>query len=200
MELGAQLPANENTALQVAGMKSQLLASATYGLSSRERISAQWTHSRYASQHGLDLGRADRWQFDYVRRITTGQPEIEAGAYLGGYRFRADIGANADARDRLRRLSGDTLSPLLPDSYLFQGLQVAINARHRHGFQRALVPYAAFDFNHVSGRGVGYGVALGLSGQVLGADQLSFGVQFDKGGEGEAGRSNALFLEYQLYF
>lgn len=200
LEMGAQLPANENTALQVAGMKNQLLASATYGLSSRERISAQWAHSRYATQHGLDLGRADRWQLDYVHRLSTGRPEIEAGAYLGGYRFRADVGVNADARDRLRRLTADGLSPLLPDSFLFKGVQVSINARHRYGFHRALVPYAAFDLNHVSGRGLGYGVVLGVSGQVLNADQFTLGVQFDKGGEGEAGRSTALFLEYQLFF
>ena len=200
LELGAHLPASENTALQVAGMKNHLLASARYALSGRERLSAQWGHSRYATQHGLALGRADRWQVDYVHRLTHGQPEIDAGVYIGGYRFRADVGSNGTDRARLNALLDDGLSPLLPDSFLFQGLQLAINARHRHGFQRALVPYAAFDLNHVSGRGVGYGVTLGVSGRVLGADQLTLGVQFDKGGEGEAGRSDALFLEYQLFF
>ncbi|MCB1938338.1 MAG: tetratricopeptide repeat protein [Rhodocyclaceae bacterium] len=200
VEIGAQLPATESSALRVAGMKDQLLASATYGLSSRERVSAQWAHSRYASQHGLALGRADRWQLDYVHRLTTGAPEVEAGVYLGGYRFRADVGSEAAARAHLDALLPDGLGPLLPDSYLFQGLRVEVNARQRHGVQRALVPYAALDLNHVTGRGAGYGVTLGIGGAVFGADQLDVGVQFEQGGEGEAGRSDAVFLNYQLFF
>ncbi|TVO51407.1 tetratricopeptide repeat protein [Denitromonas halophila] len=200
LEAGTQLPANESAALRVAGMKDELLASAAYGLSSRERIAAQWAHSRYSSQHGLALGRADRWQLDYTHRLTRGRPEIEAGVYVGGYRFRADIGNDTGDRAALASILPGGLAPLLPDSYQFRGARMTVNNRQRHGLQRALVPYATLDLNHVSGRGYGYGVEFGLSGRVFGADQLLLGVQHDKGGEGETGRSSTLFLDYQLFF
>ena len=200
LDAGVALPANESAALRAAGMKDEVLASAAYGLSSRERIAAQWAHSRYSTQHGLGLGRADRWQLDYTHRLTRGRPEIEAGVYVGGYRFRADIGDNADDRAALASILPGGLAPLLPDSYLFRGARVTVNNRQRHGLQRALVPYATLDLNHVSGRGYGYGVELGLSGRLFGADQFLIGVQHDKGGEGDAGRSSALFLDYQLFF
>lgn len=200
LDAGVALPANESAALRSAGMKDEVLASAAYGLSSRERIAAQWAHSRYSTQHGLGLGRADRWQLDYTHRLTRGRPEIEAGVYVGGYRFRADVGEDAGDRAALASILPGGLGPLLPDSYLFRGARLTANARQRHGLQRALVPYATVDFNHVSGRGYGYGVELGLSGRLFGADQFLVGVQHDKGGEGDAGRSSALFLDYQLFF
>ncbi|KAA3649723.1 MAG: hypothetical protein DWQ11_18195 [Proteobacteria bacterium] len=200
LDLGTQLAATESSALRAAGMKDELLASAAYGLSSRERLALQWAHSRYSSQHGLALGRADRWQLDYSYRLTRGRPELEAGVYAGGYRFRADVGGDAGDRAALASILPGGLAPLLPDSYLFRGARLTVNARQRHGLQRALVPYATLDLNHVSGRGYGYGVELGLSGRVLGADQLLLGLQHDKGGEGDAGRSSALFLDYQLFF
>lgn len=200
LDAGLALPANESAALRAVGMKDALLASAAYGLSARERIAAQWAHSRYSTQHGLGLGRADRWQLDYTHRLTRGRPEIEAGVYVGGYRFRADVGEDAGDRAALASILPGGLAPLLPDSYLFRGTRLTVNARQRHGLQRALAPYATLDLNHVTGRGYGYGVELGVSGRVLGADQLLLGLQHDKGGEGDAGRSSALFLDYQLFF
>ncbi|WP_323001538.1 tetratricopeptide repeat protein [Denitromonas sp.] len=200
LDAGIALPTNESAALRAAGMKDEVLASAAYGLSSRERIAAQWAHSRYSTQHGLGLGRADRWQLDYTHRLTRGRPEIEAGVYVGGYRFRADVGDDAGDRAALASILPGGLAPLLPDSYLFRGARLTVNARQRHGLQRALVPYATLDLNHVTGRGYGYGVEFGLSGRLFGADQFLVGVQHDKGGEGDAGRSSALFLDYQLFF
>jgi hypothetical protein len=198
--LGFGLPAEESTALRIAGMKDELQAELAYQLTGRDRIGLSMAHGRYASQQGLALGRADQWQLDFSHRLSTGQPEWTLGAYLGGFRFRPQVGADAGQRAALARLVGEDIEAALPDSYLIRGLSLSLNERLRSEPGGLPAPYARLDVNQASGRGTGYGLALGLSGSLTASGQWVLGAQADQGGQGEAGRTERFFFDYHHFF
>lgn len=92
----------------------------------------------------------------------------------------------------------------LPENFQFYGLQAAFNMRFEEDYTRAVRPYAMVSASRHSRLGAGYGLRLGLAGNVLGPDHLSLSWGMDKSGADSASSANGLTrnlsLSYRLHF
>ena len=72
--------------------------------------------------------------------------------------------------------------------------------RQEQEYTRKLRPYAAVSRTWHSRYGAGYGLRVGLAGNVLGPDHLTMGWRLEKSGIRTEGPSRELQISYRLHF
>lgn len=201
--LGFDQPAQENSALRIAGVKDGIGLGLQWRATRDTRLGLSLDRFRYRTQGGVDLGRAQQWQVTLTHALRSELPDLEGSIYLSGYNFTPDGNATAPALVALAPLfAGGNADPALlrPDDYRLWGARLSSNMRLSADDSRGLRPYGALGVNDNSTTGAGYEVEIGLAGSVLGGDHLALGLRQDKGGAGEANRNREFYLDYRLTF
>jgi len=207
LALGTQQPANESTALRVAGMKDRAAVSLSYQPERNVRVGVGYAMEEFSTQTGEDVGDAKTWQLEAAYALRTEPRDLEASVFWEDHRFSRR--ANSSIFDaRLNRLlpAGMASSAelgadfFLPDDFRFYGMRLSTDTRFEREYTRAWRPFATVARTWHSDLGAGYDAAVGIAGSVFGADHLSFGWKLSKGGSTTGGLIREIGLTYRIHY
>ncbi len=205
-EIGVRLPSEESLALRVAGMKSRAAASLRYQATRQDQFSLTHTGERYELQTGMEVGNGRHSTLQYTHTYRQDAPSLEWSAFWSTHAYRRrDL---VDMDPALFGVQGflppgtNGLGPdfFLPGNFRFYGIELSTNTRYAQDYTRALRPFASISRTWHSRLGPGYGVRLGMAGNVWGADHLSLSWGQSKSGIQNQGTTRDLQLTYRLHF
>ena len=204
MALGSDLPANDSTALMVAGMKDSAALGLRYRLTARDQISVLGNWNRYFVQDGIALGTGQNWLVEATHAIRIDPRDLEIGAFWSDYRY--DRRANVND-ERLRSLLpvGTTTADVgssffIPEDFRYYGIRLSTDTRFEREYTRAWRPYATIARTWNTSLGPGYDFSGGIVGSVFGADHLNIGWKISKGGSSGSGQVQEFGLTYRLHY
>jgi hypothetical protein len=205
MSVGANQPANESTALRVAGMKDLATLGLTYRLTRQDRFSIERQYDQFQAQTGTELGTGHVWLAEYAHALRSEPRSLEASVFWSRHRY----GRRNDVRDpRLRPLlpagtdQATDIAPdfFIPDSFTYRGVRLSTDMNFEEDYTRAWRPYASIARTWHSSEGNGYDLAAGIAGSVFGADHLALGWRMSQGGTRSDGLVREFGLTYRLHF
>ncbi len=204
-EIGRQLPTTESLALRLVGMKDSASLSLRYQLSRLDRLTFTQALERYHLQTGVSVGSGRHTTVEYTHTYRQDAPLVDVGAFWSthSYSRRTDLGGQGlRAAQRILPPGADAPAAdfYLPENFQFYGLQLSTNMRFEEDYTRALRPFAMVSLTGHSQLGAGYGLRLGMAGNVLGPDHLSLSWGMDKSGPASLGSTRSLSLAYRLHF
>ena len=211
-ELGRQLSTTESLPLRLVGMKDLASLSLRYQASRLDRLALTHAQERYYLQTGAQVGSGRHTTLEYTHTYRQDAPTVDLGAFWSTHSYRRRDPATLGRQGLLaaQRILPPGASAAadpgfyLPENFQFYGLQAAFNMRFEEDYTRAVRPYAMVSASRHSRLGAGYGLRLGLAGNVLGPDHLSLSWGMDKSGADSASSANGLTrnlsLSYRLHF
>ena len=204
---GTQQPANESIALRVGGMKDRAAVSLNYRPERNTRINVGYMRDDFSTQTGEEVGDGKTWQFEAAYAVRSEPRDGEISVFWSDHRFSRR--ANSEIFDsQLNRLlprgvtsSADLGSDFfLPEDFRFYGIRVSTDTRFERDYTRAWRPFATAARTWHSDLGTGYDFAAGIAGSVFGADHLSFGWKFSKGGSTTGDTIREIGLTYRIHY
>jgi hypothetical protein len=201
-EAGRALPADESTALRMAGQKNMLALALTVEPLRPLRLSMRLSESRYAAQTGTALGRGRQLTFHATTGLRGEDPDLTLDLFVGRHRFSPVTG-----------ISDTRLTPLLPpgatgfdsrfflpEDFTLRGLTLSSRTTYLEAPSRALRPFWALSLTHHSVEGFGYDALLGVSGSLAGGDQGVAGLQWTRAQGTAPGTTRRFFFHYRFDF
>ncbi|MGQ9850202.1 MAG: tetratricopeptide repeat protein [Aggregatilineaceae bacterium] len=205
--VGSHQPSEHSTALQVAGHADRVQAGLHWAVTRRVYLATQLGSERYHTQHGAYLGSGSQviWETGY--RIRSEYPDWNIRAYGAHYRYRAD-GAPDDASLQLFTAQALADTPTAQHAGLFvprdndyYALCTGAGQYLRWRYSRALRPYTDVCAVHSTEGGMGYSLLVGLSGSLVGEDQLTVTWEHSHAARQTGSRDLSIItLIYRLYF
>lgn len=206
MSLGLDLPSQESLALRVAGMKDRASVAARYQATRQDSVTITLWGERYQLQTGGLLGTGRHASVYYTHSYRQDAPQLDLSLFWSRHRFeRSDLMLLSARDEGYRRFlppgaDGPGVDYFLPNGFSFYGLQLSTNLRQEQEYTRKLRPFAAVSATWHTQYGAGYGIRLGLAGNVLGPDHLAMSWGLEKSGLRTEGPSRELQISYRLHF
>lgn len=206
MSLGLDLPSQESLALRVAGMKDRASVALRYQPTRQDSIIVTLWGERYQLQTGGLLGKGRHSSLYYTHSYRQDAPQLDFSAFWSHHAFRrSDLTLLSERDEGYRRFlppAADGPGPdyFLPHGFSYYGLQIATNMRQEQEYTRKLRPFAAVSLTRHSQYGTGYGLRLGVAGNVLGPDHLTMSWGLEKSGLRTDGPSREVQISYRLHF
>lgn len=205
-EMDWHQPADESTTLRMAGMRDRLALGLRYQMTRQDSFDLSLSGDRYRLQTGAGLGSGRHGMLEYTHVYRQEAPSLEYGAFWSVHGFTRTDPAILGAQGRIfqRYVLGENTSMgpdfFVPDNFRFYGVRISTNTHFEQDYSRALRPYASLSRTWHSALGPGYGVSLGVAGNVLGADHLRLSWELSKSGMQSSGMTHSLQVAYQLFF
>ncbi|QXL85863.1 tetratricopeptide repeat protein [Comamonas sp. NLF-1-9] len=205
-EIGWHQPADATTGLRLAGMTDRVGAGLSYRATRQDQLNLSLSADRYRLQTGAGLGSGRHAMLEYIHSLRQDTPSLEIGGFWSFHRFRqvdpASLGGQGRLFQRHVLPAGAVMERtyFVPESFRFYGLQLSTNTRFEQEYSRALRPYASLSRTWHSTLGAGYGVRLGLTGSVVGADRLVLSWEWSRSGLQSSGLTRGVQLSYRLFF
>lgn len=206
-ELGRHLSTQESLPLRLVGMKNMASISLGYQATRQDRMAITHAAERYYLQTGAQVGSGQHTTLDYAHTYRLDAPLVEVGGFWSTHRYRQrdpdSLGAQGlQAAQRILPPGSDAPGRgfYLPENFRFYGVHLSTNMRFEQEYTRALRPYAMVSRTWHSDLGPGYGLRLGVAGNVLGPDHLSLTWAMSKSGAQSLGHTRSLQVNYRLHF
>ena len=206
MSLGLDLPSQESLALRVAGMKDRASVAVRYQATRRDSFVITLWGERYQLQTGGMLGNGRHSSLYYTHSYRQDAPQLDFSLFWSHHAFRRGDLTLLSARDegyrRFLPAAADGPGPdyFLPNGFSYYGLQISTNMLQEQEYTRKLRPFAAVSRTWHSQYGAGYGLRLGVAGNVLGPDHLVMSWSLEKSGLRTEGPSREMQISYRLHF
>ena len=203
--LGLDQPANDSTALRVAGMKDIASMSFTYRPTRLDRISIERRYENLHAQTGTELGSGHIWQVEYGHALRSEPRSLEASVFWSHHRYSRRSNINDPRLRPLLPTDADDAADIgadffVPNGYIFKGIRLSTDMNFEEDYTRAWRPYASVARTWHSTEGPGYDLAAGIAGSVYGADHLGIGWRMSSGGTRSDGLVREFGLNYRLHF
>jgi hypothetical protein len=183
--LESRADATESNELRVFGMRDQFKAGLLYRFSKREYVQIQPVWARYYTQTGEFLGSGNHLSWELGHQIRTDSPDMKVRL----------IGIHTGFKP------ADAASLLLPENVNIYGVCFGAGETYVNSYTRAWRPTVDLCATHNDLSGQGYNAGLGLTGSVVGHDQLSLTVKQEKGGANVVnGLSRELAMNYRYFY
>ncbi|MFC5302108.1 tetratricopeptide repeat protein [Azospira restricta] len=200
--LGSEQPADESTALRVAGMKDVARVGLRYRPTQRDQWSIEQRWETFSAQTGGGLGRGRVLQVEAAHALRIAPRDLEASVFWSQHRYdRRDAPADPRLRTLLPAGAAD-LGPdfFLPEDFRFYGIRLSTDVRFAREYTRGWRPLASVARTWHSENGAGYELAAGVAGSVAGGDHLFLGWRLGRGGTGSGGLVREAGLTYRLHY
>lgn len=203
--LGLDQPANDSTALRVAGMKDIATLSFTYRPTRLDRVSIERRYENFHAQTGTELGSGHIWQVEYGHSLRSEPRSLEASVFWSHHRYSQRTNINDPRLRPLLPVDADDATDVgadffVPNGYIFKGIRLSTDMNFEEDYTRAWRPYASVARTWHSTEGPGYDLAAGIAGSILGADHLGLGWRMSRGGTRSDGLVREFGLNYRLHF
>lgn len=199
--LGYRAPATESAALRVAGTRDYVEASLGVPLSGRDRITLDLGAQRFNTQFGDPLGNGRRVAIEFDHALRLEQPDLHVSAFARRYTFSSrDGGIDPRLQALVPEGASAQVATFVPLGFSLFGLRASTGLGLNETYTRAVRPFLSSSLVHNSVTGAGWGLSAGLTGSVLGNDQVTVGWLYDRGGSSAYNRTRELGLRYQLFF
>lgn len=211
LALGSQQPANESTALRVAGMKDSTGLDLFYRPERNTRLSLGYTHDNFATQTSERVGKSNTWRTEVAYALRAEPRDLEAALFWSAHRFsrRMNDAIFDDALNRLlpklpegenAKVSDLGTDFFLPDNFRFYGIRLSTDTRFEREYTRTWRPFASIARTWHSDLGPGYDLSAGFAGSVFGSDHLGLIWRLGKGGSSDGGHVREIGLTYRLHY
>lgn len=192
--------ADETAALSVGGVRDRLRMTAIGSLTSENTVSLELAAARYYDQTRRYLGQGQSFGVDLRHQFTRAWPDYGARLYGGYSRYRAD-GAIAG---QITRLVPVVTPPapafFVPESFGNLGGGFFFGQTWRVNYTRDWKPFGEANVDWNSTAGIGFNYGLGLTGPVLGFDQLMFEVTQGSGAFGTTALTTTIGVSYRYFY
>lgn len=203
-------PADDTTALQLAGSRDRLAGSVQYRFSKREYVTISPSTARYYTQYGDYLGKGGQVDMELGYRARTEYPDWNARLIGTTAHYTADgtvqgailnVVPPADLADLLAA-PGGAAGYFIPETYHSYGVCAGMGQYLRDTpYSRAWRPFFEYCSTHHSIYGTGFATEFGIVGSVDGEDRLT--LRFDLSSDGQnsgGGYSRVWTLGYRRYY
>ncbi len=207
LALGAEQPANESTALRIAGKKDRAAIGLTLRPERNARLGIGYAHDDFATQVGEDVGTGRTWSVEAAYALRGEPRDLEAALFWSGHSFarRTNEAIFNASLNRLLPAGVGAASELgtdffLPDNFRFYGIRLSTDTRFERDYTRTWRPFASAARTWHSDLGPGYDLSAGFAGSVFGNDHLSLVWRLGKGGSSDGGHVREIGLTYRIHY
>jgi hypothetical protein len=184
IQLGVKVKYHTKTAqtnlLHMIGIQNSVQVTAKRQISKRFGVGASYKESDFMVQDRRSIGKGRELKLSANYLFRAGYPDIQLTTYLLINRFR-DVKRN-----------------LLPKQYMELGSQLSIGAINSKTIHRDWRPFGIFGLSINDTQNIGTTLSLGLSGEVMGEDVLSFSFDYGKGIDMITSPSYGLSMDYRF--
>jgi hypothetical protein len=192
-------PADETSALSVAGVRHRLHLAADLTLAPTLQARIELQALAFALQDGPRLGSGVGLDWTLTQWLRLARPDLALRVFGSHRQHRlADVVLPLATAALNPALGVPTAGFFVPAGYALYGLGLSSGLMLRESASRAWRPFADLRLTHHDALGVGQGASFGLAGSVLGGDQLALFFSSTRDGAGGTGREAS--LRYALRF
>jgi predicted Zn-dependent protease len=189
---------DDSAALSVGGVQDKIALAASYRLSKDLLLAARGGHTRYRTQRGAYLGRANSVGLNGTYFLRNDSPDWTVKWGWQRSISRADGQADTQSANDLGALGGWV--PASSSSFNASiGWDLVQTLDNREAYSRAVRPYGELGVERRTSLGSTQTsglLRLGLRGSVLGRDQLSMGIEVRPTASGATSRETRILYEW----
>ncbi|MEO1767655.1 tetratricopeptide repeat protein [Thiobacter aerophilum] len=201
LEAGHAQPAEESTALRVAGEKDSLALRLSIEPVRPFAFSARAAAQRYRAQTGSLLGQGREWEVHATTWLRREDPDWLLDLFASRHQYRPRAVGDAALAPLLPPAStAFDANFFLPRDFTLWGLTLSSRLALLDSGTRALRPFWSLSLTRHSEDGFGYDALLGVAASPLGADHLALGGQWARAQGTTPGTTRRLLLRYRLDF
>lgn len=205
--LGWRQVATEGLALRALGWRNSIGLEGGYRLSADDRLSLGAQSARYYTQNGIGLGRGTRVEGAWSHSLRREQPESSAELFwsYNGFKARDAFSDSPELADVASQIAGDDtdaerVASLMPRGFVQYGARLTYGEGLDGRYSRALRPYASLALTYSTDSGLGYSLAAGFAGSVLGGDRLAAGISSEKNGSSSTPQNTTVGIRYWMAY
>jgi hypothetical protein len=210
LALGTHLPAEEGTAIRLAGHQDRLMVNLDWSPGERSFVNAELSGSRFSTLDGKPIGEGQRAQLTIGHKLRLSYPDLTVRATGGWYAYRREEEISGKAVDlapdivgedgRTRRPTTVDGSFFLPGNFAQYGIYFGFGERYRENYTHNWRPFVDFGVTWNTTSGLGTDLSAGIGGKVLGDDHLSLSFERASGGGGLGESDQMLWLNYRYFY
>ena len=163
IEAKYQNKTKQTTQLQMIGIQNSIKVTASKKLTKRVGLSLSYKNAQYKTQQKENMGGVQELRVSGNYLLRGGYPDMHFSTYLLISRFR------------------DVKKDILPKDYMELGSQISIGAVRNQEIHRDWRPFGLLGLSINNNHDIGTNISLGLSGELMGEDNLNISLDYSKG-------------------